>query len=329
MADGMTWRTVLGACALLLASACARPPETPPGPTPLRFGMDVWPGYFPALIARDRGLMAANGVDLEVVPARDTNALMAEFAAGRYDLIAVSLGDAITLSRSRPDVMVLLVADESAGGDQLLARPGADLDARPLRLGTNLGGFGELFVRRWLEMRRIDPAHVTWTNVDASEVPVALERGAIDLGHTWKPYASSAAAKGATPVFTSADTPGLILDVVLTTRESMQRHPEALRGFVRAWFDAVEAWRRDPDAGRAAAMPVFGPAGATASLAGIHLYDLADNRQAMAGGAEAPLARLIDTYAGFFLDQGALAMPPVAEVMFDPTVLPDDTGPTR
>lgn len=329
---GVRWRT--GALALLvfgLAACIAACREPPAPPVPLRLGMDLWAGYFPAVIADGQGLMDAEGVALEVVPTRDTNALIADFAAGRYDLIGVSLGDAITLSRSRPDLVVLLVADESAGGDQLLRAPATPPDAaargEPLRYGTNLGGFGELFIRAWHEREGIPPGQVVWTNVDASDVPAALAEGRIDYGHTWQPYAAQALATGATPVFTSADTPGLILDVVLTTRAALQREPGALRGFVRAWFAAERQWRADPAGGNAIAARALGLDAATISLDGIKLYSLEDNRHAMTGGADAPLASLIDRYADFFVRRGSLSVPPIAATMFDPALLPEGAAP--
>ena len=315
------WRALALLALLLCACGTADAPRTP---TSLRLGMDLWAGYFPAVIAERDGLMAAEGVDLEVVPTRDTNGLIAEFAAGHYDLIAVSLGDAITLSKSRPDVVVLLVADESAGGDQLLRAPAAGADATaPPRFGTNLGGFGELFIRAWLEREGIAPGDVVWANVDASDVPAALAEGRIDFGHTWQPYAGEATAAGATAVFSSADTPGLILDVVLATRAGLERDPEAFRGFVRAWFSAERRWRADPAAGNAVAAAALGLDPATVSLDGVKLYSLEDNRHAMAGGADSPLASLIERYSAFFVERGSLSTPPDPTAMLEPALLPE------
>jgi NitT/TauT family transport system substrate-binding protein len=312
---------VVAALATLLA-ACSAPP---PPPTPLRFGMDLWPGYFPAVIAEREGGMARRGVALSIEPVRDTSALLADFAAGRYDVVGVSMGDAITLGLSRPDLVVLLVADESTGGDMLLRAPGAD-EARagdgPLRIGTNLGGFGELFAQEWVARNRLSPSRVAWTDIDASDVPAALADGRIDYGHTWQPYAQQAIDLGATPVFTSAETPGLIIDVVLTTRATVARKPDALRAFAEAWFEAAERWRADPASGDAVATAALGLPASAASLDGIALYGLADNQRIMAGGAQAPLAAVIRRYADFFVEGGSVSAPPPAEAMFDPRLLP-------
>ncbi|GAB3732347.1 ABC transporter substrate-binding protein [Silanimonas algicola] len=321
----VAWRT--GALLALLSLCACGTADTAGKPRPLRLGMDLWAGYFPAAIAQHEGLMATHGVALEVVPTRDTNGLIAEFAAGKYDLIAVSLGDAIILTKARPDLVVLLVADESAGGDQLMRAPGIGRNTpKHPRFGTNLGGFGELFIRAWLQQEGIPPGDVLWTNVDASDVPTALAEGRIDFGHTWQPYADQAAAAGATPVFSSAETPGLILDVVLATRAGLERQPEAYRGFLSAWFEAERRWRADPAGGNGAAAAALGLDPALVSLAGVKLYSLEDNRQAMTGGADSPLASLIARYAAFFVERGSLSTPPDAAAMFDASLLPEATS---
>lgn len=306
--------------ALLFACRPAPAPET----VPLRFGMGLWPGHFPAIIAERKGLMAERGIALQIDTADDTKALIAEFAAGGYDLAAVSLGDAITLSRSRPDLVVLLVADESTGGDQVLRSQrleGDPLSANPLRLGTTLGGFGELFLDTWVEQADVDRRRVLWTNVDGSEIPKALAEGRIDIGHTWQPYANQAQALGATTIFSSADSPGLILDVVLTTRAALASKPEAIRGFAAAWFEATEYWRANGAEGDALVAEALGLAPGSISLEGVSLYGLDDNRHVMAGGADAPLAMVIGRYSDFFIERGSLSAPPDAAAMFDPALL--------
>lgn len=318
-----SWASFFVVLAALALAGCDGAPRDN-APVPLRLGMDAWPGYFPAVLAERQGLMAAEGITLDVVPMPDTQSLIAGFAAGRFDLAAVSLGDAIILQRNRPDLIVLLVSNESTGGDQLMGRGGAALDGDgPLRIGTHLGGFGELFVSEWLERTGVDPARIVWTNVNASDVPMALHEGRIDLGHTWQPHAD-AAAQGAVAVFTSAETPGLIVDVVLTTRSVATRHPEAVRGFARAWFTALERWQAEPAAGHALAEAALGLEAGSSALDGIQLYGLDDNRRLMRGGSDAPLVSVVDRYADFFIERGRLAVRPDSTTMLDATLLPTE-----
>lgn len=311
---------------VLALGLCACGTADAPTPKPvLRLAIGAWPGYFPAVIAERQGLMAEEGVRLDITPVKDTSRLIADFAGGRYDLITVSLGNAVTATRARPDVMVLLVANESSGGDKVLKRRGVSLaraEDDPLRVGTTLGGFGEVFLRAWLDRERIDPRQIEWTNVDAPDISSALSTGLIDAGHTWQPYANEAITAGAEVVFSSADTPGLILDTVLVTRETLARHPEAVRGFVRAWFRASDSWMDDPAAGSALASEALGMTPGPVSLEGVFVYRLADNHRVMGGGSDAPLASLIGRYADFFVERGTLSRAPDAEAMFDPAYLP-------
>lgn len=319
---------VLAIALAALLCACGTA-EAPAPPQTLRLALDVWPGFFPATIAERDGLMAEEGVRLDIRMERDFGSLIADFAGDRHDLIAASLGDAITLSRSRPDVIVLIVTNESSGADVLLKRRDLQIDRsgdQTLRLGTNLGGFGELFMRTWLDREGIDPRRVAWANVDASDVAAALASDTIDVGHTWQPYAKAAIESGAEVVFTSAETPGLILDTVLTTRKTLARHPEAIQGFVRAWFRASDRWDTDRDAGTRVVAEALQRHPDTLTLDGVTLYTLADNHRVMAGGANAPLASLIRRYSDFFVERGSLSRPPDAVAMFDPSLLPPDTG---
>ena len=311
------WTIALAAACLLLAACGAD--ERSAVPPPLRVGIDLWPGFFPIAIAQQQGLLAQRGVEVEVHLASDTDALSGEFAAGNHDIIGVALGDAITLSRIQPDVVVLLVTDESTGGDVVMRRQGFVDDGRsPLRIGTNIGGFGELFLQTYVERAGLNPARMVWSDIDAWQVPQALRDGSLDFAHTWQPYTITALADGATTVFTSAETPGLIPSVYLTTRAVMETREAELRLMTEAWFEASAWWRNNPDSGNAIAAAALKLDPKSVSLQGVRPYTQADNRAAMTGGPAAPLAKLIDQYSTFFVERGSLSTPPQATRMLHP-----------
>ncbi len=319
LGQGRLWR-----CAIALAAACVllaacgdRGKEA--APTPLRVGIDVWPGYYPIAIAQQQGFLAKRGVDVSVYSTQDTNALLAEFAAGKHDIIGVALGDAITLSRVRPDVVVLMITDESAGGDEVLQRADfVDDGASLVRVGTNMGGFGELFLRTYVERQGLDPKRLVWIDTDGSQVPEALARGALDIGHTWQPYTKQSRERGAKTLFSSVDTPGLILDVYLTTRPVVETRGEELQKLTDAWFEAAEWWKANPAQGDAVAAAALKIDPTTVSLQGVRLYTRDDNHAATTGGPAAPLAKLIDRYSAFFIERGSLSTPPEAMRMMHP-----------
>lgn len=314
---------------LVLLAGCDRAPDLPPpqarSTPPLRLAVDRWPGYYPAVLAEELGYFADAGVDVQLEFPENTDHMLAEFAAGGFDMVGVALGDLITLTRSRPDVGVLLVSDVSAGGDALLVRSGFGLDGvHSVRIGTNLGGFGELFVRELLPRLQLDPQRIEWINIDASDVPEALVRGEIDLGHCWEPYVRHAEQAGASRVASSLDTPGLIPDVVAATRHAAEHRGEALRAFNVAWFRAVAYWKANPlDAQRRIEHRLALAPGA-AALDGIALQDAGENRLLFgADGDEAGLVAVIDRYSRFFVAHGRLLEPVQASEMLLPVSPPE------
>lgn len=299
-----------GAGALGLA-ACGRPVAPDVAAGPLRLAMDLWPGYYPAVLADELGYLADAQVPVQFSFPANTDSMIADFAAGHVDLIAVAMGDLINATHGRGAVQVFLVTDESAGGDAVLARPGLDLKGRRrLLLATNLGGFGELLMREFVQRQGLDPQRVAWINADAADVPRLLAAGDIDIGHTWEPYASEAEAAGAQRLFSSADTPGLIPDVLAASRATIERRQAELKRFSAAWLRAADWWVDHFDEGAQRIAGRLHSEAAKISLKGVRLMRLADNRRLLgAGGQAAELAAVVQRYSAFFLDRGALARP--------------------
>jgi len=294
-------------------AACDRAPDRR-GTTaqPLRVAMDLWAGYFPALLAESLGLFQRDGLQVELTLPGNTATMAADLLAGRHDLACLSLGDLVNLTRGSDELQVILQSDESAGGDKLLRRPGAPRPGQALVLGTQLGGFGELLLRAYLERQRIGAGAVRWVSVDATDVPAALARGEIDIGHTWDPHARVAEQAGARVVFTSADVPGLIPDVVAGLRRTIDRRAAELRRFCAAWFEAAAWWQAHPAeaALRLARRLERDPGWITDAATGVRLLSLADNRRALGADGRPPaLAETLQHYSEYFVRQGTLARP--------------------
>lgn len=313
----------------LLASAaalagCDRGVTSPP-PAVLHMAMDLWAGYFPVLLAIELGMMAERGLTVDVTMPGNTDRMMAEFAAGRYDIVGMALADLVNLTRGAHDVQVFIHSDESSGGDKLLSRAGFDPAGGRVIVGTNLGGFGELFVREYLLRHGIDDGRVVWMNVDAADVPLALKRREIDIGHTWDPYASAALADGAVQRFSSAQTPGLVMDVLATRRSVVERRFAELKGFAAAWFQAQQWWAERPAEGdaRLARRLDRSPEWVAEARRGVKLADLAANRRLLGAGGQPPtMAATVARYSDFFLARGTLTRPLRPERLLRADLLP-------
>ena len=158
-------------CALLilLAVGSCRPAPTSAA-KPLRVAIDLWPGYYPPILADELGYLKTAGVTLDLHVPQDTHRMVADFAAHKHDVICVALGDIILATRAEPDIRLILCSDESAGADQILGH-GELRDAaqiRGKRIGTTVGGFGELLVRRFLERHDVRANEISLVTTDAA-----------------------------------------------------------------------------------------------------------------------------------------------------------------
>ncbi len=324
----MKRRSMLHAAACVpwagLLAGCQRATDAPEAET-LRLAIDLWPGYLPGVLADELGWLSPAGIQLKVFYPGDTDKMLSDFVAGRYDVMGASLGDIFTISRGHLAVKVITITDESAGGDMVLARPGLKL--RPdghYTIATNLGGFGELFLQEFIHQRQLDSARWSWVNADGAEVQQLLASGKLDIGHTWDPYASRAVAAGAQKLFSSLDTPGLVADVLVATNATIQRRERLLKRFLKFWFEAVDWWLAHPEEARKLISRRVRIEPDRISLRGLQLLDLAHDRRLMIGtqGHGPGVAGVVQRYSDFFVEKGSAVRPLIASDLLEPGLLP-------
>jgi NitT/TauT family transport system substrate-binding protein len=329
------WRRIVrcaGASILVALGACRETNgvgATRATSEPLRFSMDLWSGFYPAVVAAQTGIFDSLGVTVRVAVPQNTDAMRADFAAGRSDLMASSLADAVLMVDLIPDLRVILCSDESVGADQIIGRRGITrlTDLRGKRVGVNLGSFSELLLARALASAGVKEAEIALVNTDAAQAPGLLRRGELDAAETWEPYAAEARADGGTVLFSSAQTPGLIVDCVIVRSEIAATRGADVERFVRGWFLGLERMRRDPEGSRRAVAAFLPVPVVHLEDPGVRLLDLEENRRRFtqrdaADGIRASAER----YVRFFGLRGGLRREPRLDQMLDARFLPTATG---
>jgi NitT/TauT family transport system substrate-binding protein len=83
---------------------------------------------------------------------------------------------------------------------------------------------------------------VELVNVKTNETPQVLASGQVDAIGAWQPIAGQAMTglPGSRPVYTSADAPGLIYDVVAVNPASLKARRDDWLKFVKVWDKVVE-----------------------------------------------------------------------------------------
>ena len=115
-------------CCLVAAPSasqlCTRPEVAPAShERPLQIAIDLWTGYYPALLAEQLGYFRAEGVAVELSIPEDTDQLLVDFAAGSLDGIGSSSADTINVVEANPDARIILFSDLSSGANMVLGMP--------------------------------------------------------------------------------------------------------------------------------------------------------------------------------------------------------------
>ncbi|MEG4066225.1 ABC transporter substrate-binding protein [Microcoleus sp. Pol11C2] len=307
-------------CCLLFA--CHSPESLKVKRPPLKVSCVPFIGYIPVIIAQEKGFFKAQGIDVELSNV-DYSMQQADFSAGKYDGIGLPLGNLIILSATNPDIQAVMVVDESTGADVVVAESDIKtiLNLKGKKLGANLGGFSEVFVTEMLKTSKLTSDDVRLVKVDALEVPDRLQNKAIQAGHTWEPYLSESLKLGAHILFTSKQTPGLILDLVAFRGEVIRDRPEDIRAFVRGWLQALSYWETNIPEGNEIASKALNIPSNTISFEGIDLTDFPENQNFFQSDSPNYIYKNAKKYADFFIRAGNVTRLPNLETLFNSSFL--------
>lgn len=266
-----------------LLGACANNTEVEVKP-PLRIGWTTWAGWYPLALADAKGFFAENNLEVEIITYQTQSQVVAAVASGMVDGGFVVLNDTLLDSVAK-NVKTVMISDTSNGGDQIISDSAIQdfADLRGKRIGVRRGSFSEFFVREMLTQKGILASEVSFVNVEPEQVPESIP-SRIDMGHTYEPNTSRGIAKGQHIIFSSAETPGLIVSVFAVRRNILAERPEDVQAFVNAWFQTLEYWQTNPAESNALIAEKTGQKPDEISTDGIQIFNLEANRQAFRPG---------------------------------------------
>jgi NitT/TauT family transport system substrate-binding protein len=227
----------------------SEPVEKPaPKRTPLRIGYSDWPGYVAWEVALQQGWFREAGVEVELVWFEYAPSLEA-FGAGKLDAVGVTNGDMLTIGSSGARSVAILITDYSDGNDMVVARRGIDTmkQLRGKKIGVELGFVDHLLLLHALKSANMKPEDVTMVNVPTDQTPQLLRSGDVDAIVAWQPSSGQALeeAPGSKAIFTSADVPGLLYDVVAVDPKSLAERRDDWKRVLRVWSRIIDTLK-DP-----------------------------------------------------------------------------------
>jgi NitT/TauT family transport system substrate-binding protein len=308
--------------ALFALTACDIGPTYEP---PVRIATAPWIGYMPFYVARDRRLYG----DMEVRIAEFSTDFDAARAAvdGRVELVCGTFSDILRQRDQGSDLRIIAVLDFSKGADGIVARPPITDVAglRGKRVGAEIGTLTHFVLLRALERANVNEGEVTVVNVAMEGALEALDKGEVDAASLWEPFLSKAERAGAKRVFSSAEIPGEILDVLAVPNDVLAPRARDIERVLRGWDGALGVIQREPEAtlpemAERLDMPI---PELKESLTTIELVDLKQNRRLFErSGGEGSVWAAYSRAANFMTKNKLVKSPPTdPETVLQPFLL--------
>lgn len=282
MRRGAVRMFIAAACVLGFSSACA---------APLKIGYSDWPGWVAWQVAIDKGWFKEAGVavDFEWF---DYSASMDAYTAGKLDAVFMTNGDALVTGAGGAKSLMIMLTDYSSGNDMIVAKPPAKAlaDLKGKKVAVERGLVEHLLLLNGLKKAGMKESDVVLVNAKTNEMPQMLASADVAAVGAWQPIVGEAmkAVPGSRPLYTSADEPGLIYDLLCVNPATAKSRRADWLKVLKVW-DRVVAYIEDPktqpDAVKIMAARVgIPPASYLPLLKGVKLLSLAEGKKVYAKG---------------------------------------------
>ncbi|MEM7170439.1 MAG: ABC transporter substrate-binding protein [Pseudomonadota bacterium] len=210
----------------------------------------TWVGYGPFYIARDKGFFEEEGVEIELQIMENTPLKMGALMAGQVDLVASTADEFPIYMKPGKPLKYILAVDNSNGGDGVVSNKEIEsiADLKGKKVAFEEGSVSQFFINALLLEAGMTQDDIEMVNMTATDAGVAFVAGRVDAAVTWEPHLTQGEqADHGRRLVDSSQKPGLIVDVVAVTEETMQERGEELQAFVRGWQRALDFLESNPD----------------------------------------------------------------------------------
>jgi NitT/TauT family transport system substrate-binding protein len=241
--------------AMMLASVSANAASK----TDFKIAWSIYVGWMPWAYAAEAGIVdkwaEKYGITIEVTQINDYIESINQFTAGKYDGTVMTNMDALSIpAGGGVDSTALIVGDFSNGNDGIVMKAGngvADLKGNNVNL-VELS-VSHYLLARALESAELSERDITVVNTSDADMVAAFKTDDVNAVVTWNPLLSEIAAEpGASVLYTSADIPGEIIDLMVVNTETLKENPNFGKALVGAWYETMSIMMKDNSEGQKA-----------------------------------------------------------------------------
>lgn len=304
--------------AVLCLGACA---EREPV---LRVACNIWVGYEPLYVAEALDYYQGSGI--RMVDTTSATLTLSHLRHRTVEAACLTLDEVLTLVAEGMELAVVVVLDVSEGADVIMAKPPITKlgQLKGKTVAVEKSAVGAVILHEALHKAGLDPDDVVTLTVPVNQHQTAYREGRVDAVVTFEPVKSALDAMGATTVFSSAEIPGRIIDVLVVRKDIVAARREGIRRLVQGHFHALEAIKQDPHTTLGIMSRRLGtpPERVLALFEGLRQPDIEENRKLLSG-TPAPFDEKAMALAGFLAERGLLTIAQPITSLSDGSFLTD------
>lgn len=291
-------------------------------------GSTLWIGYSPLYIALEKGFFQEGGLKLDYKDFSSGNDANAAFGAGRLDGQCNVTSEVVTMAARGFDYRIVMAADNSLGGDGILARNSiADIkDFKGKQIAVEEGNVSHFFLLQVLKEAGLSSNDVKITNVTPDAAAAAYQAGRTDIAVTYSPFLQKAnqAQKDGRIIYDTSKMPTAIVDVYLFNTKFVEANPNAIQAFVQGILKGISFLKTNKDEAFAIAGKrlQLKPEEVEEQLKGVRLIDLPTNLEMLSNQqSDIYLAKHMNELSQFLLAQKQIPNAPDVSKVLEPKFL--------
>lgn len=253
-------------------------------PMKMSLGGVTWIGLTPFYVAQEKGFFTENNLEVNLQIFGSNTDYVSAFLANRVDgAISSVTSEVVLMAEKGKDFKIVMIQDNSAGGDGILARNSVAsiADFKGKKVAVEQGAVGHFFLLQVLDEAGLSEQDITIINADAATAAAAYQAGNVDIASTYAPFLSQAneAQTDGRIIYDSSKMPTAITDFYVFDREYLEANPEAVAAFVAGIAKALDFIETNRDEAMAIAAPQLEvtPEALAVDLEGIELPNIAKN----------------------------------------------------
>ena len=213
--------------------------------------------FVPLLVAKDKGFFDKQQLDVEPKRIPIITNIPASLISGDLHMGASTMPLLLQTNDSGLDMRIVAGAArhlKETSKIALMLRPGLTITKPEELNGKKIGvaGFNstmDVFVRKWLRMKGVDPKDVTFVEAQFPQMPDLLKAGTVDAVTITEPMKTLAGKAGATVFadYVAEVNPDLMMVGYIATGTWTDKNADAIRKFRLAMDEAIAYIKANPD----------------------------------------------------------------------------------